>query len=145
MWSIGALSISFLLLCTSELPLNSEKVLFCDNLDAQVQGTFLALVCSINCFRWLLPTKLTSETQPVDAGLGRLLKYVLGVAFEEWLEIDEHLDTSETGKLSASEKHILVTRFVGAAWEKLLQTPTTLRERALKRLNACCLWMALRR
>ena len=84
----------FIPFVTSELPLNSEKVLFCDNLDAQVQSTFLALLRSINCFRWLLPTKSTSETQPVDAGLGRLLKYLIGLEFEEWLEIDEHLDTS---------------------------------------------------
>ena len=47
----------FIPFVTSELPLNSEKVLFCDNLDAQVQSTFLALLRSINCFRWLLPTK----------------------------------------------------------------------------------------
>ena len=113
----------FIPFVTSQLPLHSEKVFFCDNLDAQVQPVFLAILRSINCFRWLLPVKSTSETQPVDAGLGRLLKYLISVEFEEWLEIDENLDLWETGKLTASEKRILVTRFVGSAWEKLFSNP----------------------
>jgi len=52
-----------------------------------------------------------------------LLKYLISVEFEEWLEIDENLDLWETGKLTASEKRILVTRFVGSAWEKLFSNP----------------------
>ena len=60
------------------VPPQLENVYFCDNLDAQLQQGFLDLLKSVNCFRWLLPKKSTSETQPVDAGLGRLVKFFCG-------------------------------------------------------------------
>ena len=47
------------------------------------------------------------------------VKFLVSQEFEEWLEIADNLDIWETGKLSASEKRILVTRFVGAAWDKI--------------------------
>ena len=62
----------------------------CDNLDVHLQEGFLNALKSVNYFRW----------------------------FEEWLENDENLEIWENGKLTASEKGILITKFVGAAWEK---------------------------
>ena len=62
----------------------------------------------IRLFRWLLPTNSACETQPVDAGLGRLLKILISREFEEWLEIDENLDTWENGE-SAEEPDSDVT------------------------------------
>ena len=103
----------------SNLPPELEKVYFCDNLDCQIQEQFLNLLKTVNCFRWLLPSQSTSETQPVDAGLGRLVKLHIAQEFESWLEIDENLELWENGKLSASEKRILVTKFVGSAWDKI--------------------------
>ena len=80
------------------------------------------LLRTVNCFRWLLPVQSTSETQPVDAGLGRLMKYLISREFNTWLEIEDNLDLWETGKLTASEKRILITQFVGAAWDKLFSS-----------------------
>jgi hypothetical protein len=97
------------------LPPELEKVFFCDNLDAHLQQSFLDLLKSVNCFRWLLPAKSTSETQPVDAGLGRLVKFTISQEFEAWLDNDDNLEIWENGKLTASEKRILVSKFVGAA------------------------------
>jgi hypothetical protein len=37
---------------------------------------------------------------------------------EEWLEDEENLNLWENGKLKESEKRILISKFVGAAWEK---------------------------
>ena len=101
------------------VPPELENIYFCDNLDAHLQQSFLDLLKTVNCFRWFLPVRSTSETQPVDAGLGRLTKYLVSQEFEEWLEIDDNLEIWENGKLSASEKRILVTKFVGAAWDKI--------------------------
>lgn len=70
-----------------------------------------------------MPNNSTCETQPVDAGLGRLLKVLVSRESEAWLETDDNLDTWENGKLCASERRILVTQFVGAAWEKLFSSP----------------------
>jgi len=69
-----------------------ECIYFCDNLDAQVSHSFLWCLRSMKCFRWLLPTNFIFETQPMDAGLGRLLKIFISREFEEWLEIVENLD-----------------------------------------------------
>ena len=46
-----------------------ESILFCDNLDAQIQPEFLEKLRSVDCFRNLLPPETTENTQPVDAGL----------------------------------------------------------------------------
>ena len=103
----------------ANLPPELEKVYFCDNLDSQLQQSFVDALKSVNCFRWLLPVKSTSETQPVDAGLGRLVKLLISQEFEVWLEHEDNLEIWENGKLSASEKRVLITKFVGAAWEKV--------------------------
>jgi hypothetical protein len=103
----------------ANLPPELEKVYFCDNLDSQLQHSFVYALKSVNCFRWLLPVKSTSEAQPVDAGLGRLVKMLISQEFEVWLEHEDNLEIWKNGKLSASEKQILITKFMGAAWEKV--------------------------
>ena len=50
------------------------------------------------------PSQSTSETQPVDARLGRLVTFHIAQEFKAWLEIDENLKLWENRKLSASEK-----------------------------------------
>ena len=47
------------------------------------------------------------------------MKLLISREFENWLEVDENLDKWENGSISASEKRILITEFVGAAWHKL--------------------------
>ena len=98
---------------------NDESVLFCDNLDAQTQPEFLEKLRAVSCSRFLTPPECTDLTQAVDAGLGRNVKVLTAKEFECWLEYDENLEKWEDGKLSASDKRILITHWVGAAWEKL--------------------------
>jgi hypothetical protein len=74
---------------------------------------------SVDCFRSLLPPETTDNTQPVDAGLAKQLKNEIGHELEDWLDDDINLEKWETGKMSASEKRILITKFVGAAWETM--------------------------
>ena len=62
---------------------DQESIFFCDNLDAQLQPEFLGALRAVNCFRWLLPTNSTCETQPVDAGLGWLVKILISQEFED--------------------------------------------------------------
>ena len=68
-----------------------ESILFCDNLDAQIQPEFKERLRSVGCFRYLLPLQCTDYVQPVDAGLGRQVKSEIGKAFEEWLEGADNL------------------------------------------------------
>ena len=91
-----------------------ESLLFCDNLDAQIQPEFLAKLETVNCCRNLSPAECTDQVQAIDAGFGRQLKVEVGNEYEEWLEDDDNLDKWENGKLSASDKRIMVTTWVGA-------------------------------
>ena len=73
--------------------------------------------------RNLFPTQSTEYVQPVDAGCGRQVKVEVGKEFEEWPEDDDNLRLWEHGKLKEYEKRILITKFVGAAWEKICSRP----------------------
>ena len=42
-----------------------------------------------------------------------------GSRVDEWMEVEDNLEKRENGKLSASDKRILIMQWVGAAWEKL--------------------------
>lgn len=98
-----------------------ECIAFCDNLDSQITKEFLNTLKSVSCFRFLLPPDATEYTQPVDQGLGRNLKVIIQAIFEEWLELEDNLDKWEHGKIAAFEKRILITQFVGEAWERMFQ------------------------
>ena len=63
----------------------------------------------------MTPPETTDLTQAVDNGLGRLQKYLIGVQLDEWLEEEENLEKWENGKITASEKRILITKWVGEA------------------------------
>ena len=105
-----------------EHPLEEEKVIFCDNLEAQTTQSFLNLLRTVNCSRYLQPPDSTDLIQAVDAGLGRLTKFQVGKQFDEWLEQDDHLHKWEDGKISSSEKRILITKWVGEAWEVIFKS-----------------------
>ena len=57
----------------------------------------------------------------------------LSQEFEEWLEIADNLDIWETGKLSASEKRILVV-LLGIRYSSV---GSTTQEHFLRRQGAC--------
>ena len=76
----------------------------------QIQPTFCECLRSIDCSFFSFAT--------FDGGLERQVKFEVGYELEEWLEGDENLNLMEHGKLSASDKRVLITKFVGAAWEK---------------------------
>ena len=64
----------------------------------------------------------TDLCQPVDAGYGRLLKQKIRQRTEAWLEDDDNMDlwlgnSDET--LGVSRRRVLITKFVGEAFEEL--------------------------
>jgi hypothetical protein len=48
----------------------------------------------------------------VDSGYGRAIKRLIGVKLAAWLENEANLEKWETGKLTASERRILLTIWV---------------------------------
>ena len=72
---------------------------------------------------WHLPAGCTDEVQPIDAGYGRLLKVYTGQALDEWLGHGENLQKWECNALTASERRVLITKWVGEATERIDKLP----------------------
>ena len=66
--------------------------MFCDNLTAQVSDEFLQVVREINGIVWFGPSGATDSWQPVDCGIGRMLKQKVSRIQDDWLEHDSNVD-----------------------------------------------------
>jgi hypothetical protein len=107
---------------------DTQYLLLQDNLDAQLQPAYVAKLAKLQtASRWLLAGK-TDYLQPVDAGLGRQVKLYMGEAMDEWLEHDDNLNKWEGNELSASDRRVLMTHWLGAAWAKAMGKPETVRK-----------------
>lgn len=101
-----------------------NTMLFCDNLDSQVHQGFLDELHKLNGSRFLLPAGETEMTQPIDGGIGSVLKMIIQQMQDTWLDEPGNLDAWEgdanaTYKLDACMRRILITKWVADAWEKL--------------------------
>ncbi len=101
-----------------------KTLLFCDNLDSQVHEGFLSALHEIDSSRYCLPPNETEMCQPIDGGIGAVIKVKIGQAQDEWLDVEGNLDAWEgdpnaTYKLDASMRRILITQWVGTAWNKM--------------------------
>ena len=97
-----------------------EKVLFLDNLDSHRCPDFLAALRESNTLARFLPPKCTDIVQPVDAGAGATFINLYTQAQDEWLDDATNLELWESGKLDASQRRILMTRWVGDAYRKFI-------------------------
>ena len=53
----------------------------------------------------------------MDAGAGRMLKVEVGKQLDIWLGQSDILDKWESNALTASDRRVLITQWVGAAME----------------------------
>jgi hypothetical protein len=70
----------------------------------------------------------TEMLQPIDSGIGSILKTIMGQVQDEWLDIEDNLlawegDPNALTKLDARARRILITKWAGEAWEKLTTAP----------------------
>ena len=65
-----------------------------------------------------LPFDETDKCQPVDQGEGNMIKQLTEDQLDEFLEKDDNLDKWQSN-LTASERRILITKWLGQAWENL--------------------------
>ena len=100
----------------SAIERNTRFVLFCDNLSAQV---ILSAIGGLVCYG--VPNA-TDLLQPVDASFGELLKVLTKQEHNRWLDCDENADRwyGNTEPFSAKEQRILITHWVGNAYNKLI-------------------------
>ena len=106
-----------------ELPA-AQNLLLMDNLHGQtteVVPTYLHKVC--NMLLWHLPAGCTDEVQPIDAGYGRRLKVNTGQALDEWFRHGDNLLKLECNALTASERLVLITNWVGEATDRIDKLP----------------------
>ena len=71
-----------------------------------------------------MPPNYTDEVQPIDRGLGRLVKMCMGQEMDKWLQDDDNLErweSTEKGKaLSASDRRIIIAHWFHGATKRAL-------------------------
>ena len=85
---------------------DEEKLMFCDNLDAQTTNSFLDLLRQVGCSRFLTPPETTDLVQALDDGLGRLVKLQVSKQLEKWLDVDQNMHIWQNWTITASQKDI---------------------------------------
>ena len=96
-----------------------------DNLDGQLQLGFANALRRGGCLRWMLPPDCTDLTQPVDAGIGLMLRLEIGRQCDKWMWVDANLERWE-GSMTASERRVLMTEWVGEAWKVVMSKHSSL-------------------
>lgn len=113
-----------------------EKLLFLDNLDGQSNPEFVEyLQKHCNCIVRFGPAGLTDLWQPVDHHVGKLLKDYVHHEYEQLME--ETPEKWEDGAISMQEKRVLVTKWVGAAWQRLCTEKPEFLIRAFSSTGKC--------
>ena len=98
----------------------AQSLLLMDNLHGQTTEefkTYLHKFCKT--LLWHPPARCTDEVQPIDAGYGRLVEVYTGQALDEWLGHGKNLQKWECNALTASERRVLITNWVGEATERI--------------------------
>ena len=54
--------------------------------------------------------------------MSRLTKFQVGRQFDDWMDKEDNLQKWEDGKITASEKRILITKWVGETWEIIFKS-----------------------
>ena len=93
-----------------------RPILLMDNLHAQTTDAFKEFLSEhCNTLASYFPANNTDEVQPVDAGVGRMLKVEVGKQLDIWLGQADNLEKWESNKLTASDRRVLITQWVGPA------------------------------
>jgi hypothetical protein len=96
----------------------AQALLLCDNLSGQCNKDFRTLLrTKYNVLVWNLPPGTTDITQPVDSGYGRAVKRLIGVELSNWLMNESNMMKWESGKISASDRRVLLTVWVRPSFQ----------------------------
>ena len=95
--------------------------MLCDNLEAHQKDDFKESVANKSVLVWFGLPNGTDLWQPVDAGFAQIFKQLIGIEQRDWLECDDNADRwfCHENPFSAKERRVLITWWVGKAWEKL--------------------------
>jgi hypothetical protein len=97
-----------------------------DNLDAQDakrNPPYIAALDKCLTDDNKVPAGKTDQVQPIDRGLGRYIKIIMGQEEDTWLEDDVNLTKYENNELTASDRRILIAQWYCAANRKASWAP----------------------
>ena len=112
------------ILNSGECNVRENYLLFHDNLDSQTTPEFRAALQrnGVKGYSHALLAGNTDGLQPVDGGVGALLKHEQEEVFDEWLENDDNWNEWSGARIPASRKRGLLTQFYGVAWERVCRS-----------------------
>ena len=93
--------------------------MFLDNLTGHTTEEFRDKLAQCNCTVHLLKSNCTDEIQVIDAGIGKATKDKMSALCANWLEDDTNMEKWQTGKISPSERRVLLTNWLAEAWENV--------------------------
>ena len=93
-----------------------ESLLTLDNLHEQTTEKFKAYMKKErNSLVWHYPVGCTDALRPIDADLAALIKVEVGKQLDIWLENGGNLERCESNALTASNRRVLLTKWVATA------------------------------
>ena len=93
-----------------------ESLLTLDKLYGQTTEKFKAYMKKeCNPLVWHYPGGCTDALQPIDASLGALTKVEVGKQLDVWLENGDNLERWESNALTASDRRVLLPKWVATA------------------------------
>lgn len=105
-------------------PVVSNSVLnliLCDNLTVQTTPEFKeACATHANAVVFTYRSNCTDMLQVIDAGVGRDIKQGILKSSNDWLEDEDNLERWEC-EISAKERRVLMTRWLGDAWTSFVE------------------------
>eukprot|EP00474_Spongospora_subterranea_P005982 CRZ06440.1 hypothetical protein [Spongospora subterranea] len=97
-----------------------SRLFLCDNLDAHQNSDFCSSMEKLGKLMYF-PPNVTDMIQPIDAGAGRMMKYHVALQLDKELENPAFLSKWTDGKFSARERRILITKWVGNAFDEIIK------------------------
>ena len=95
-----------------------SSLLLADNLDSHKTPQFRDSLRSLQTVLQLFVTDVTEKTQAIDRGVGKAIKDLVCRARDKLMEADEDNFDLWCHSLTASQRRILITQWVGEAWQK---------------------------
>ena len=98
-------------------PFSSGKILYADVHPAQQTDGVKIMLQRVKTSIVNVPKGTTSRVQPLDVAINKPFKNFVRREFEE--HIDKNLELYTNGKISASERRVLTTKWVADAWQSI--------------------------